>query len=56
MSINKEKKAKALAKKRERRCKICGKGKGNIIRKYGLNLCRQCFKEHAEELKFKKYQ
>jgi len=37
------------------RCVRCGKlGKG-IITKYGLYLCRQCFREVAEELGFKIY-
>lgn len=36
-------------------CKICGKTRG-VVRKYGLNYCRQCFREVAEKLGFKKYQ
>ncbi|RLJ08141.1 MAG: 30S ribosomal protein S14 [Candidatus Aenigmatarchaeota archaeon] len=36
-------------------CKLCGKTRG-VIRKYGLNYCRQCFREVAEKLGFKKYQ
>lgn len=35
-------------------CKICGCGKA-IVRKYDLNVCRRCFKDHAEELGFHKY-
>lgn len=36
------------------RCRRCGR-KGGIIRQYDLNLCRQCFREVADELGFKKY-
>src|SRR5437773_1138421 len=37
-----------------RPCKRCGQY-GPIIRKYGLNFCRQCFREVAVGLGFKKY-
>lgn len=37
-----------------RSCRRCGRF-GAHIRKYGLDLCRQCFKEVAHELGFKKY-
>jgi len=37
-----------------RRCKNCWRY-GAHIRKYGLNLCRQCFRELAPKLGFKKY-
>ncbi|MBD3310615.1 30S ribosomal protein S14 [Candidatus Woesearchaeota archaeon] len=37
-----------------RRCQRCGRIRGHI-RKYGLDLCRQCFREIATELGFKKY-
>lgn len=37
-----------------RKCERCGKF-GAHIRKYGLNLCRQCFREMSLELGFKKY-
>lgn len=42
---NKEKKVK---------CTFCENTHG-VIRRYGLNVCRQCFREKAEELGFKKY-
>ena len=32
-------------------CKLCNRKKG-IIRKYKLNICRQCFRENAEDLGF----
>lgn len=35
-------------------CRFCG-NKNGVIRKYGLIICRQCFREKAEELGFKKY-
>ena len=37
------------------KCTRCGRlGRGNIG-KYGLNVCRQCFREIATQLGFKKY-
>jgi len=41
-------------KKRDRECKICGTRKG-FQRKYGLNICRRCFKDNAPRLGFQKY-
>ena len=32
----------------------CGRT-GAHIRRYGLHLCRQCFREHATDLGFKQY-
>ena len=37
-----------------RRCKRCGRIRGHIG-KYGLHLCRQCFREIATDIGFKKY-
>lgn len=37
-----------------KRCERCGRY-GAHIQSYGLNLCRQCFREIAEEIGFKKY-
>jgi len=37
-----------------RECRICGKRRG-LIRKYGLFYCRQCFREVAKSLGFKKF-
>lgn len=37
-----------------KRCKRCGRIRGHID-KYGLSLCRQCFREIAEKIGFKKY-
>jgi len=41
--------------KGSRPCRRCG-SYGPVIRKYGLKLCRHCFREVAEKLGFKKYQ
>lgn len=35
-------------------CRRCGRT-GGVIRKYGLNYCRQCFREVAASVGFKKY-
>lgn len=37
-----------------RRCKRCGRV-GSHIQKYKLGLCRQCFREIAKDIGFKKY-
>lgn len=36
------------------KCRRCGRLGGHID-KYGLNLCRQCFREIATEIGFKQY-
>ena len=33
--------------------RVCSNGHG-LIRKYGLNICRQCFREYAPDIGFKK--
>ena len=35
-------------------CERCGRRRG-LIRAYGFHICRQCFREKAEELGFKKF-
>ncbi|MFO8078070.1 MAG: 30S ribosomal protein S14 [Thermoplasmatota archaeon] len=35
-------------------CERCGRKRG-LIRAYGLHICRQCFREKAEEMGFKKF-
>jgi small subunit ribosomal protein S14 len=35
-------------------CERCGRKRG-LIRLYGLHMCRQCFREKAEEMGFKKF-
>lgn len=37
-----------------KKCIICGRLGGHVT-KYGLHLCRQCFRENAIKLGFKKY-
>ncbi len=37
-----------------KRCGRCGRIRAHID-KYGLNLCRQCFREVAQDIGFKKY-
>jgi len=37
-----------------RLCKKCGTTRG-LIRKYGIFLCRRCFRESGEDLGFFKY-
>lgn len=37
-----------------RKCEKCGRF-GAHIKSYGLNLCRHCFREMAQELGFNKY-
>ncbi len=37
-----------------RKCRNCGRAKGHI-NKYGLHICRQCFREMALDLGFKKF-
>lgn len=37
-----------------KRCVRCGRIRGHIS-SYGINLCRQCFRENAVNLGFKKY-
>ena len=37
-----------------KKCKRCGRIRGHIS-KYGLGLCRQCFREIATSIGFKKF-
>ncbi len=37
-----------------RRCRICGRF-GAHVRSYGLGLCRQCFRDQAKNIGFKKF-
>lgn len=38
----------------DRKCRRCGRRDG-VIRKYGLYYCRQCFRDIAKNIGFKKY-
>jgi len=44
----------SLKGKGSRVCRRCGSHRG-LIRQYGINLCRRCFREVAGDLGFKKY-
>jgi small subunit ribosomal protein S14 len=35
-------------------CRRCNRKRG-LIRRHGLNLCRQCFRDIAADIGFKKY-
>ncbi|MEM5829615.1 MAG: 30S ribosomal protein S14 [Candidatus Aenigmatarchaeota archaeon] len=41
--------------KARRVCRKCGRVGRGIISKYGLFYCRQCFREEAKKIGFKKY-
>jgi small subunit ribosomal protein S14 len=38
----------------EKECRRCGRKQG-LVGKYDINLCRQCFREVARSMGFKKY-
>jgi small subunit ribosomal protein S14 len=38
-----------------RECRRCHTHRG-LIRAYGLNICRRCFREVAQKMGFKKYE
>ncbi len=40
--------------KGSRSCRVCAARQG-LIRKYGLNVCRRCLREYANDLGFKKF-
>ncbi len=37
-----------------KKCSFCGRTGGHIS-KYGLSICRHCFRDNAKQLGFKKY-
>ncbi len=45
---------KETGKKKPSECRIC-KTKRGVISKYGLKICRRCFKEIAIDLGFRKF-
>lgn len=45
---------KLLEEKKKRLCRMCHNRKA-LIRKYGLLVCRRCFKDFAEKIGFKKF-
>ena len=36
------------------RSRVCS-NQGGLIRKYGMNICRQCFREYAKDIGFAKF-
>lgn len=34
--------------------RVCS-NQGGLIRKYGMNICRQCFREYAKDIGFAKF-
>ncbi len=42
------------ADSRNLKCSVCGTNRG-MIHKYGLNICRRCFREVAPSIGFKKF-
>ena len=40
--------------KGQRGCRICQARQG-LIRKYGIDLCRRCFRDHADAIGFLKF-
>lgn len=37
-----------------KKCRMCGSHRA-FIGKYGITMCRRCFRENAKEIGFKKY-
>ncbi|MDD3159694.1 MAG: 30S ribosomal protein S14 [Candidatus ainarchaeum sp.] len=52
--VDKHQKKKVGKRNNDKVCKICGTRKG-FVSKYGLNICRRCFKDNAKRLGFKKF-
>jgi len=40
--------------KGKRKCRFCGTARG-MIRSFGLQVCRRCFREVGEHIGFRKY-
>ena len=40
--------------KGSRKCRVCS-NQGGLIRKYGMNICRQCFRQYSKDIGFEKY-
>jgi len=43
----------AKADNKNLQCSVCGNNRG-LIHKYGLNICRRCFREAASQIGFRK--
>ena len=50
--MNEKRMAIAFKGKGKRICKLCGTSRG-LIRKYGLGVCRRCFREIGEKIGFR---
>ena len=53
LKLNKVSKKNVRADERSLKCNVCGTNRG-MIHKYGLNICRRCFREVAAQIGFKK--
>ncbi len=49
-----EAKTKKPWKVQPKTCNMCGTHKG-VVSKYGLHICRRCFKDNAPGIGFRKY-
>jgi ribosomal protein S14 len=54
MSCPKAENIKMKKRQPERSCAMCGTKKG-MMRKYGMKICRRCFKDNATRMGFVKY-
>lgn len=43
-----------MSEEERKECRRCGRDQG-LISKYNIYLCRQCFREIAEDMGFEKY-
>ena len=46
--------ARKKLKTKRKGCERCDRQRG-LVRRFGMHLCRQCFREMAPEIGFKKY-
>ena len=53
-NINKGAKKNPKADNKNLKCSVCGTNRG-LVHKYGLNICRRCFREVAPQIGFKKF-
>ncbi|MFH1403905.1 MAG: 30S ribosomal protein S14 [Candidatus Altiarchaeota archaeon] len=53
MKKNKDSSKKKVMNAKNLKCTVCGANRG-LIHKYGLHICRRCFREDAESIGFKK--
>jgi len=53
--MNDKERTKTRKKYAHKRCRVCN-GTPGIIKKYGMNICRRCFKDQALQMGFRKYE